>query len=232
MHMQFIVLCLLSMSVVAGTGNVGDCSYAPCQQCLGVYYIILTNPSNLTIYEVFTFHADGTFNGISSLSSGDPSLNPPFPPYSNFDGIWKCDGHDRVVVNVFLFFYPTAVSPRSLTNGIHKLQFKSNNRVSGTLHAITYDLASTKNSNLSKWVPIGTSDFNIEGYKLFDRCSRWSSSEQLPIYHDRKLFFSKLWQVSPFKSFTFFSLLLSMTESVCIFHVQIKMKQILAEPIL
>lgn len=172
MHIQLAVLYLLATSVVVASEGVDGCLFEPCQRHLGVYYFVIALAPNLTSYEVATLHKDGTFNTINSLASGDSlSPTPSFGPFSNVNGVWVCDGPNRINVTGSGFFYPTPIIPRNLSKGGYWLQFDGKGRVSGTGSLVNYNLASTANQDQSKWIKIFEPPaFTLEGYRLFNRC--------------------------------------------------------------
>ena len=99
MHIQLAIIYLVAVISIVATENLGGCFVEPCRQHLGVYYFVIALAPNLTSYEVATFHADGTFNTINSLADGNKfSSTPPFAAYSNVNGVWECDGRNRITV--------------------------------------------------------------------------------------------------------------------------------------
>lgn len=174
MHVQLAVLCLLATSVVATSESFNGCLSGPCRQHLGVYYLVITLGPNLTLYEVATFHTDGTFNTIDSLADGNLfAQTRSFGAYSNLKGVWECQGRNNVTANVVEFNYPTQVIPRYVSTAVFNFQFTGNDLVSGVVAYSNYDLASTQNPDQSQWIKLGGPfSFNFQGYKLFKRCAR------------------------------------------------------------
>jgi hypothetical protein len=172
MYIQFTVFCLFAMAVVATADKLGGCLFEPCRQHLGVYYLVITLTPNLTLYEVVTFHSDGTFNTIDSLADGNLfSSTPPFGAYSNLNGIWECNGRNKITANVLEFNYPTQQIPRYVSTALYNFVFDGNDRVTGTVANNDYNLASTQNPDHSKWIKLaGPFQYNFQGYKLFKRC--------------------------------------------------------------
>ena len=171
MQMQLAVLCLLGMSAVVATKNIGGCSLELCRRNLGVYYLPISLPQNPTEYDVVTFHEDGAFNVISSLANGNATAQ--IPAFSNTNGVWTCDGPNKITVNSFVFIYPIGQTPRSLGKVVFKLVFNQNGRVSGEASFTVYDLKSTENQDQSQWIPlVGPTRYNVQGYKLFNTCDQ------------------------------------------------------------
>lgn len=172
MHIDLSLRFLLAISIVTATENLGGCLFEPCRKNLGVYYLAITASQNLTIYEVVTFRPDGTFDTIDSVADGNLfSSGPSFGAYSSAKGVWKCNGRNGIQANTVAFFYPTPVLPRYASKAEFKLQFTGNDRLTGTLITQSYDLASTQNQDQSQWIKLfPQSNYNLEGYKLFDRC--------------------------------------------------------------
>ncbi|CAF4251101.1 unnamed protein product [Rotaria sp. Silwood2] len=128
---------------------------------------------NLTLYQIATFHPDGSFDTIDSLADGNLySLAPSFGAYSNLKGVWECDGYNGIIANVLEFNYPTQQIPRYVSTASYSFQFNNNSLISGTVKYADYDLASTQNPDESKWIKLaGPFQFNVEGFKLFKRCN-------------------------------------------------------------
>jgi hypothetical protein len=170
--MQLIILYLFAASVGAATENVASCLFQPCRPYLGVYYLVITLEPDLTLYEVATFHADGSFQTIDSLADGNLfSSTPSFGAYSNLNGVWECNGYSKITANVLEFNYPTQEIPRYVSKATYNFQFNGNNQVSGTISYTDYDLASTANSDQSNWIKLaGPFQHNFQGYKLFKKC--------------------------------------------------------------
>ena len=166
MHMQLAILFLASMSMVLATGERGGCSLESCRQNLGVYYLPTETPGE---YYMMTFHGDGTITVISSVANGDPSTQ--LPPSSNDNGVWTCDGPNKITVNTVRFLYSTGQTPGSVAKASSKLKFNVNGRFSGDASIILYDLKSTENQNQSQWIPVGGPyQHTVSGYKLFSAC--------------------------------------------------------------
>lgn len=159
--MQLAVFCLLAVSMVVATGYDDDCKLQLCGKRLGVYQATLTRPGNEPDYEVLTFHSDGFFNGIASNQNAD---------FSSFEGTWRCIDKFNIEATDFLFNFASGTTPARLTKGIFKLKLEANDKISGTLNATQYDIASTENSDRSKWIAVFKIDFCVKGYKLLKKC--------------------------------------------------------------
>lgn len=172
MHIPLIILCLFAVGVVTARRNSGECSSAPCRKHLGVYYVTISScESNATLNAVITYHADGTVAAIESTQDGNLSATPVKPPYSSVNGVWKCDGPNKMETNGLLFIYRAPGFPGALAESKGKVKFDGKGCVSSTLDLILYDLASTKNKDRSEWVKLaGPLQYKGEGYKLYDIC--------------------------------------------------------------
>ena len=164
---SFIFLILVNS--IFGTTR----SSIKCQDHLGVYYLVITLSPNLTVYEVATFRSDNSFNTIDSLADGNRfSSDRSFGAYSNLNGAWQCNGSDSIIANTLNFNYPTELIPRYLSTAVFALRFAANSDVTGTVAYEDYDLASTRNSDRSKWLKFaGPFQFDVQGYRLFQTSS-------------------------------------------------------------
>ena len=167
MYSQLTVLCLLAINAIVTSEAVSSSLSGQCQRYAGVYYLNGTASATGTKeYEVATLFADGTFNIMNSIADG--SVTPFSPAFSNGNGMWKCNGRDRVTATAFIFIYPNEVFPRNLAKAVYSFQFDRNGRISGTGDVIFYDLTSTENPDQSQWVEILSPITGVlDGYNLF-----------------------------------------------------------------
>lgn len=170
--MQFGVLLLLAVSVIVTVAheNNGCPLLEPCRRHIGVYYFITKLPLNLTVYLVATYHADGSFNLIETVSDGNPQISSTGTS-TNPNGVWECDGPNIMIATEFIFYHATQTTPGSIAKGVSKMEFDESGRASGTYASSIYDLASTIIPDQSQWTKLaGLFQVNVTGYKLFNIC--------------------------------------------------------------
>ncbi|CAF0721339.1 unnamed protein product [Didymodactylos carnosus] len=141
-----------------------------CYKHVGNYVL---NAVNLTIPEIITFHADGTFNAINSFQDGNQySTDPGDRPYSNEYNIWKCNGKNGIEAKSLDFAFPSLARPyyRAVEENTYSLKF-DHDRFDGKAGYTAYKQNSLSQNQLS--VPInGPFEFSVQGYKVFDLCEQ------------------------------------------------------------
>ncbi|MEH2253700.1 hypothetical protein [Nostoc sp.] len=157
-----LTICVLSALTIPNFVNLHKAeaeSITDCRKLVTGTYLT-TNSGNFGSFRgITTFTQDGNFVSTASVQSHVP----PFQPFGNIQGSWKCTSDREITATGLDFNYPTATLPGKITRTDYRATFNPKTGiVQGT---VTLRLFSLNANPLKDYVPLeGT--FTFTGQRI------------------------------------------------------------------